>query len=325
MNPLALVGAIAVLIIASTNLAIDAQALEYPSRPIRLIVPFGAGGTSDIVARLVGASLSEDLGNPVVIDNRPGAGAVIGTQLITLATPDGYTIMLAHMGLAINETMHPKRGYNATRDLTAVSLIGITPSVLVVNNKLPAKNVKEFIALAKAQASELAYGSAGIGSQSHLAVELLQHRAKVRFNHVAYRGSGQALIDLIAGQIQFAIPTVPVAMAHARAGRLRVIATTGEKRSAAMPDVPTIIEGGLGGYSFTPWYGIFVPAGTPKSVISRLNQAIVRALRNADLREKLASQGMEPESSTAEHLNNLLRREIGKWAEIIEAAGIIPR
>jgi tripartite-type tricarboxylate transporter receptor subunit TctC len=321
MHRLTATGTLAALII-STGFALSVYAQEFPSRPLRFIVPFSAGGTSDIVARLVGVTLGEDLGAQIVIDNRDGAGATIGAHIATQATPNGYTILIAHVGLAINETMYPKRDYEAAKDLTGISLIGLTDSALVVNNELPAKTVKEFIAMAKAQPGKLAYGSGGIGSASHLSVELLQSMARLSFNHVPYKGAGPAMNDVISGQLQFTMPTLPLAVTAAKAGRVRLIATTGDKRSSAMPDTPTVAEAGVPGYSYTTWYAIFAPAATPAPIIARLNLSVVKALGTAALREKLSAQGLEVESSTPEQLNNRLRRDIDKWKKIIKTAGI---
>jgi tripartite-type tricarboxylate transporter receptor subunit TctC len=315
------IGAIAALLAAATfGTAVQAQ--DYPTRPVRLIVPFAPGGTSDIVGRLVAAKLTENLGQQVVVDNRAGAGATIGTRIATEAAPDGYTLIIAHMGLAFNETLHPGRGYEAAKALTAVSLVGATPSAIVVNNDVPIKSVKELIAHARAHPGKLAYGSGGLGGTSHLSVELFQSVAKVKLTHVPYKGAGPAMIDLIAGEVQLGIPTFPSAIGHARAGRLRVLAVTGARRSPAAPDVPTVIEAGLPGYTYSTWYAVWTRAGTPQPVIARLNQAAVKALGTAELREKLAAQGVDPESSTPEHMNNLLREDIKRWAKIIKDAGI---
>jgi tripartite-type tricarboxylate transporter receptor subunit TctC len=316
--------ALAALVVlgAAMTPATLAEAQEYPTRPIRLIVPFAPGGTSDIVGRLVAAKLGEKLGQQVVVDNRGGAGATLGTRLATQATPDGYTLIVAHQGLAFNETLHPGRGYDAAEALTAISLIGATPSAIVVNNEVPAKSVKELIALARAQPGKLTYGSGGVGGTSHLSVELFQTVANVNLVHVPYKGAGPAMIDLIGGQVHLGIPTLPSAIGHARAGRLRMLAVTSEERSAAAPDVPTAIEAGLPGYIYSTWYALWSTAGTPPRVIERLNKATVEALETAELREKLASQGVDAQSSTPEHMNKLLRTDIRRWARIIEDAGI---
>jgi tripartite-type tricarboxylate transporter receptor subunit TctC len=309
-------------VFAAISPATSAYAQEYPTRPIRLIVPFAPGGTSDIVGRLVAAKLGEKVGQQVVVDNRGGAGATIGTRIAAQSTPDGYTLILAHMGLAFNETLHPNRGYEAAEALTGLSLIGGTPSAIVVNNKVPAKNVKELIALARAQPGKLTYGSGGMGGTSHLSVELFQSLADIKLIHVPYKGAGPAMIDLIGGQVHLGVPTLPSVITHGRAGRLRMLAVTSERRSAAAPDLPTVAEAGLPGYSYSTWYAMWTSAGTPQSVIARLNEALVQALDTAELRENLANQGVDPESSTPEYMNELLRSDIKRWSKIIKDAGI---
>jgi tripartite-type tricarboxylate transporter receptor subunit TctC len=320
-RPTSAMGAL-VLLCAAITLPPIAQAQEYPTRPIRLIVPFAPGGTSDIVGRLVASRLGENLGQQVVVDNRAGAGATLGTRLATQANPDGYTLIVAHQGLAFNETLHPGRGYDAAKELTAISLIGATPSAIVVNNEVPAKTVKELIALARAQPGKLTYGSGGVGGTSHLSVELFQSVADVKLVHVPYKGAGPAMIDLIGGQVHLGIPTLPSAIGHARAGRLRMLAVTGEARSPAAPDLPTAIEAGLPGYTYSTWYALWSRTGTPRAVIEHLNKAVVEALESAALREKLASQGVDPQSSTPEYMNKLLRSDIERWGRIIKEAGI---
>jgi tripartite-type tricarboxylate transporter receptor subunit TctC len=320
-RPTSAMGAL-VLLCAAITLPPIAQAQEYPTRPIRLIVPFAPGGTSDIVGRLVASRLGENLGQQVVVDNRAGAGATLGTRLATQANPDGYTLIVAHQGLAFNETLHPGRGYDAAKELTAISLIGATPSAIVVNNEVPAKTVKELIALARAQPGKLTYGSGGVGGTSHLSVELFQSVADVKLVHVPYKGAGPAMIDLIGGQVHLGIPTLPSAIGHARAGRLRMLAVTGEARSPAAPDLPTAIEAGLPGYTYSTWYALWSRTGTPRAVIEHLNKAMVEALESAALREKLASQGVDPQSSTPEYMNKLLRSDIERWGRIIKEAGI---
>lgn len=309
-------------LVAGIALATVAHAQGYPSRPIRLIVPFSPGGTSDIVGRLVGARLSDELGQTLVIDNRGGAGSTLGTNLAARAPADGHTIIINHVGLAINETLYPDLPYDALKDLAAVARVGDTPNAVVVNNALPAKSMKEFIALAKQQPGKLDYGSGGVGSSGHLSVALLEHVAGVTFNHIPYKGGGPSITATIAGQVHFAIPTLPTAVNHVKAGRVQLLAVTGAKRSPAVPDVPTVAEAGVPGYEFITWYGIFTPAGTPKVIIDRLNQAVVKALGTSDLRQKLSQQGLEPQSSTPEELGKTLRTDIVKWAKIIKSAGI---
>ena len=298
------------------------QAQNYPERPIRLIVPFAPGGTSDLVARLVGAKLGEDLGQTVIVDNRGGAGSTLGTGMAARATPDGYTLLISHIALAINQTLYSKLPYRAITDLAPISKLGAAPSAVVVNSKLPATNMKELIALAKKQPGKLNYGSAGVGSSGHLSVALFEHVANVKLTHVPYKGGGPSVAATIAGEVDVAIPVLASAASHVKAGRLRMLAVTSAKRSQAVPDVPTAQEAGVPGYVFETWFGLFAPAGTPKAIITRLNQATVKALDMKEVREQLASQGVEADSSTPAELAKLLRDETETWAKVIKSAGI---
>lgn len=316
---------ILILLAAVTTFAevtVAAQQPIYPNRPIRFIVPFAAGGTTDIIARLMGEKLGEEFGQHLIVDNRGGAGSTIGTAIAAAAAPDGYTILLGNNGLAINETLYPKLPYAALKNLTPISLVGSTPNVLVVNNALPAKSVKEFIALAKVQPGKLAYASAGVGSSTHLSVELLQSVAGVNFTHVPYKGGAPALNDTISGQVQFMLATMPSAHSHIKVGRLRALGVSGTKRSPALPAIPTIAESGISGYTYTSWYGILAPTGTPQAVLSHLNRATNEVLRIQSLREKLSQQGLEPEPTTSEKFRDLIQTEIGQWRKIIKSAGI---
>lgn len=297
-------------------------AQTYPERPIRFIVPFSPGGTSDIVGRVLGAKLGEELGQTVVVDNRAGAGSTIGTTLAAQSPPDGHTIIVNHVGIAINQTLYPKLAYDAQKDLAAVSRVGDTPSALVVNNALPAKTAKEFVALARKQPGKLNYGSAGHGSAGHLAVALLEDVAAIRFNHVPYKGGGPSVAATIAGEVNFAIPAFPTAVGHVQAGRLRILAVTGPERSPVLPDAPTMAEAGMPGAEFVIWFGIFVPAGTPQHIVARLNQAVVKSLQLREVQQQLSAQGLDPRSSRPEELAKLLRGDIAKWARIIKSAGI---
>jgi tripartite-type tricarboxylate transporter receptor subunit TctC len=299
-----------------------ATAQNYPERPIRFIVPFSPGGTSDIVGRVLGAKLAEELGQPVVVDNRSGAGSTIGSAIAAQSPPDGYTIIVNHMGLAFNETLYPKRTYNALRDLTAISRVGDTPDAVVVNNALPVKNMKDLIALAKKQPGKLNYGSGGHGSAGHLAVALLEDVAGIKVNHVPYKGGGPSVAATMSGEVQFAIPALPTATAHAKAGRVRMLAVTGLQRSPAVPDVPTVAEAGLPGYDFVLWFGIFAPAATPRTIVTRLNAAVVNALRAKDVQQQLGNEGLEARSSTPEELNKVLKADVARWSRIIKSAGI---
>lgn len=311
----------AVLVLAAIATG-TASAETYPSKPIRLIVPFAPGGTSDLMGRVVGAKLGEVLGQTVVVDNRGGAGGSLGATLAAQALPDGHTLLIPHIGLAINETLYPKRQYNALRDFAPISKLGETPNAVVTNNALPVKSVQDLIALAKKQPGKLNYGSAGVGSAAHLAMALFEHAAGVKFNHVAYKGGGPSMIATVSGEIDFSIPAYPTAVPHVKAGRLRLLAVTGLKREPTVPNIPTVAESGVPGYEFVIWFGMFAPAGTAKPILARLNQEVVKALALPDMREKLAQTGVNAESSTPEQLGQLLRSDIAKWAKIVKAAGI---
>jgi tripartite-type tricarboxylate transporter receptor subunit TctC len=274
------------------------------------------------MGRIVGARLGEALGTTVVIDNRGGAGGTIGAMLTAQAAPDGYTLLLPHVGLAINETLYAKKQYNALEDLAPISLLGDTPSAVVVTNALPAKSMQELIALAKKQPGKLTYGSAGVGSAAHLAMALLEHSADVRFNHIPFKGGGPSLIATVAGQVDVSIPAYPTAVPHLKAGRLRILAVTGRNREPTIPDVPTVSEAGVPGYAFDIWFAMFAPAATPKAIIALLNRELVKSLAAADMREKLAQTGVNAETSTPEQLAKHLRAEVAKWAKIIRTANI---
>ncbi|MCC6533490.1 MAG: tripartite tricarboxylate transporter substrate binding protein [Burkholderiales bacterium] len=300
----------------------SAQAQTWPERPIRLIVPFSPGGTSDLIGRVIGQRLAEGLGATVVIDNRGGGGGTIGAALTAQAAPDGYTLLVPHVGLAVNETMYAKKQYNALKDLAPVSLLGETPNAVIVGNTLPVKSMQDLIALAKKQPGKLACSSAGIGSAAHLAMALLEYSADIKLNHIPFKGGGPSMIAIMTGEVAFSIPAYPTAVPHLKAGKLRILAVTGAKREPTVPDVPTVAEAGVPGYEFGIWFALFAPAGTPKPIITRLNQEIVKALAEPDMREKLARTGVNAGSSTPEHLGNHLHAEVAKWAKIIKAAGI---
>jgi tripartite-type tricarboxylate transporter receptor subunit TctC len=315
-------GAAAALLIAGLGCSVPGHAQDYPNRPIRLIVPFEPGGTSDLLGRLIGARLREALGQGVVIDNRGGAGGTIGATLAARALADGHTIFVTHVGLAINETLYAKLPYDALKDLAPVSRIGDTPNAVVVTSTLPVQTMQEFVAAARKSPGKFDYGSGGIGSAGHLAVALLEHVAGLKFNHIPFKGGGPSMIATVGGQVHFAIPAFPTAVPHVKSGKVRMIAVTGTRRSPTMPDVPTVAEGGVPGAEFTIWFAAFVPAATPKAIVTRLNQTIVRSLDTPDMKEQLAKAGVDPEPSTPEELGKLLRAETAKWAKVIKAAGI---
>ena len=299
-----------------------ALAQKYPERPIRLIVPFSPGGTSDLLGRVVGQRLAEGLGTTVVVDNRGGGGGTIGAALTAQAPADGYTLLVPHIGLAVNETLYSKKQYDALKDLAPISRLGETPCAIVVTNALPAKTMQELVALAKKQPGKFNASSAGIGSAAHLALALLEHSAGLRFNHVPFKGGGPSMIAVVAGEVDLSIPAYPTAVPHIKAGKLRIVAVTGASREATAPNIPTVAEAGVPGYEFTIWFAMFAPSGTPKPIITLLNKEIVEALAESDMRDKLAKTGVNAGSSTPEELGKHLRAEVAKWAKIIKAAGI---
>src|SRR6267142_1180063 len=302
--------------------AASAFAQTYPTRPIKMLVPFAAGGTVDIVARLLGAKLVEELGQPFVVENKGGAGGTIAAAMLAKSPGDGYTLMMMHQGLAFNASLYSDLPYDTLRDLAPIAHAGATPNALVVTDALPVKTVQEFLAYARSNPGGIAYGSGGIGSAGHLSVELLQSLTGTKLTHVPYKGSGPAITDLIGGQIQAMLATMPAAMPFVKGGKVRAIATSGAQRSPALPELPTIAQAGVPGYEYTPWYGVFGPATMPKELAARLNSAVSRALADAGVREKLAQQGLEVRSMTSEQFAGILRTDVARWGKIIRELGV---
>lgn len=286
--------------------AAQTTASSYPTQPVYMVVPFAAGGVIDIVARLVGAALSENLGQPFTANNRAGSGNTEGTQTVARAPADGYTLLLTSASNAYNASA-PKPPHDTFKGLAAVSLIGVTPGMLVVHPSVPAKNVKELLALMKAKPGQLNFSSGGVGSSTHRAFELLLGMAGVSAAHIPYKGIGPALLDAAAGQVQIVIAGIPAAAGYVTQNRLRALAVSGARRSPIFPELPTIAEAGVPGYEYTTWYGMLVPAATPNTVISKLNQSTVKVLGGAGLREKLAQQGVEVEAGSPEQFSARLR------------------
>ena len=301
--------------------AFEAAAAEYPARPIRLIVPFPPGGGNDIVGRLVAAKLGEGLGQQVVVDNRGGAGGTIGSDIAAKAPPDGYTLLVNNISLAVNHTLFPKLPYDTLKDLAPVSLIGRQPNLLVVHASLAAKNVKELVDLARAKPAQVRYGSGGVGTASHLATEMLKLMTRTDMVHVPYKGLGPALTDLTGGRIELIISTMASALPQIKSGRLKPLAVTTAQRTAFYPDVPTLNEAGVKGYEFSTWYALLAPARTPAGIVDRLNADTHKALASPSLREQFAAQGLEPAASTPQELGRYLRSEVAKWAKVVKASG----
>lgn len=314
-----------VIIVATLTFAVPAFGADvqpYPHKPIRIIVPFPPGGPSDMQARLVGAKLTEAWGQATVIDNRGGANGIIGIELAAKADPDGHTLILVSAGIAVQPSLYPQLPYDPVRDFAPIARITSGPGIMVVNPSLPVRSVPELIAYARARPGKVFYGSAGNGAPSHLAVELLKVMTQVDIVHVPYKGMAPAITDVIAGQLQLSIPTMPAGLPLARAGKLRALAVTGAQRSPAAPELPTVAEAGVPGYQASNWYGIAAPAKTPRAIIARLNQEFHSIMVAPDVREKLLGVGMEPATSTPEQFADFMKSEIGKWARVVKIAGI---
>ncbi|MDX3906851.1 MAG: tripartite tricarboxylate transporter substrate binding protein [Pigmentiphaga sp.] len=295
----------------------------YPNRPIRWIVPFPPGGAMDNIARTLGEAMGQDLGQPFVVENRPGAGGNIGATAVARAKPDGYTIMIVANGMAVNPALYPDMAYDPVKDFSPISLLAVVPNVLVANpQRIQAKTVQEVIAQAKAHPGKYTFASAGVGTSIHLAGELFVKTAGVQMLHVPYKGSGPAIADLLGGQVDYMFDSVTSAKPHIDAGKLTAIAVTTKKRSAALPNVPTVAEAGLPGYELTPWFAAFAPAGTPQAVIDKLNKAMRDALKTPKVQETLASIGAEPIGGSPAELRDYLASEIRTGRELIESRGI---
>ena len=313
--------ALAALLAAFATTAALAQ--TYPAKPIRWIVPFPPGGGNDTIARLVAQKLSAAIGQQVIVDNRPGAGGTIGAEAAARSPGDGYTMFLAGVAThGINPNLRKKLPYDAIRDFQAVSLIASAPLLVVVHPSLPAKSVKDLVALAKARPGQINYASNGAGGSSHLAVELFDMMTGVRMAHIPYKGLTPALTDLLSGEVQVMFSSAVAMLPQVKAGRLRAIAMTGSKRSAAIPNIPTVAESGVPGYETGSWYGVVVPTGTPKAAIDRLSREIQTIVKSQDITSKLNEEAVIPVGSTPEAFDKHIRAELARWAKVIKAAKI---
>lgn len=314
---------LAALAIAGSLIAPCVSAQDYPSKPIRLIVPFGAGGGSDYVGRLVGQKLTEQMGQTVVVENRPGAASLLGTELAARAAPDGYTLLLADSGFTINPAFYKSTKYDPLKDFDPITVVAETPYLLVVNPALPyAGSLKEFLAAARAQPGTINIGSAGNGSGTHLSGELFKLRAGLNLTHVPYKSAGASVADVVSGQIQSSMSSAPPALPLVKAGRLRILASAAPKRSALLPDVPTFAEAGVADVHVTNWYSVMSVGGTPKPVLKRLHDELMRAIASADMREKLAAGALEPAPNTPEEFRRMVAAELARWAQVMKEAGI---
>jgi tripartite-type tricarboxylate transporter receptor subunit TctC len=302
--------------------ACAAHAQEYPSRPVRVVVPFAPGGPNDLIVRLVAPKLTESLGQPFLVENRAGAGGNIGTDYVAKSAPDGYTLLSVGPGSLIINPLMGKVPYDTGRDFTPITLMARAPNALVVHPSLPARTVAELIALARARPGEINYGSGGSGSTPHLAAALFAAMAGVTLTHVPYKGTAPATADLVGGQVQIAFLGIPAVLAHARSGKLRVLAVTGLQRSPELPDVPTVDESGVPGYEVSPWYGLLAPAGTPYAVVARLSSETAKIVRDAEMRGKLAAQGAEAGGGTPEEYAAVIRADSATWSRVIAQAGL---
>lgn len=315
----------ALLLISSLILAGAGGAQEssgYPSRPIRMVVPYPPGGGTDIVARTIAEPLADALGQPVVIDNRGGAAGILGTDIVAKSAPDGYTILLTLSSHTINPRLYAKLPFDVEKDFAPISLVALIPQILVANPSLPANNIRELIALAKAEPGKLNYASVGTGSPGHIAGELFKLRTGVDMVHVPYKGGGPAVTDTLGGQVQLLFVSLPAALQHVRAGRLKALAVTSERRSEAAPEVPTIAESGVPDCVVNSWYGALAPAKTPPSIVARLQAAFARVLSMPKVKEKLFEQGAEASPSTSAEFDRRIRDELKQWEYVIREAKI---
>ncbi len=299
-----------------------AQAQSYPERAIKLVVPYAPGGSADIAARLIADEWGKQLGGSVFIENKGGAGGNLGVDQVAKSAADGYTVGLQTVSLAINPALTAKMPYDTLKDLAPIGMVASSQHVLVVNPKLPAKDIKELLAVLKAQPGKLTYGSAGAGSTFHMSAELFKAVSGLPIVHIPYRGGGPALTDTMAGSVDMSFPVLSAAQQHVQAGKLRALGVTGTKRSALMPSVPTIAEAGLPNYAFETWFMVFAPAGTPKPVLDKLNSTLNQALNSPAVRERMIREGFDPLPGTAAQARSRLEKEMPQWAKLIKERGI---
>ena len=296
----------------------DAIAQTFPSRPIRLLIGYGAGGAADIVARVMAPRLSEKLGQQIVVDNRPGAGSIIATELLARSNADGYTLMLANVSFGANPALHSRLAYNALRDFEPVGLVTVMPNVLVVHPSVTAKSPAEFIALARSKPGQLNHAHAGIGSAGYLIAETLQYDAGIRVVHISYQSGAQAVGAVLAGEAHFIFVTVPTTLSYLKSGRIRVLAVTSAKRSAALPDTPTLAESVVPGFVVNEWHGVLTPRGTPKQIVQRLNSEVNSVLAIPEVGERLASLGAEPSAGTPQQMAEFVKAENDRWKKVLK-------
>lgn len=313
---------LAAAVTATMAFAVHA-ATPYPTKPIRIIVAYTPAGATDILARVVGQKLSESWGQPVIVDNRAGAAGNIGTEVAAKANPDGYTLIMGTAGThGINVSLYRQLNWHPVKDFAPVSLVAMVPNIMVVNNALPFKNVKDLIAYAKANPGKLSYGSPGNGSTAHLSMELFKSMTGTNLVHIPYKGSAGVLADVMGGQIAVTIDNMPPYLPQVKAGKIRALAVSPAKRSTAAPDIPTIAEAGVPGYDSGAWFGLLAPAGTPKDIVSKLSVETARILKMPDVNKRISELGGEPVGSTPEEFAALIKSEIAKWAKVIKEANV---
>jgi len=326
MNRIAFVAASMLLSIVMQGAQAQSKAAPFPDRPLRYIVPFPPGGSTDIVARIVAAAMSEELGQSVVIDNRGGAGGTVGAEIAARATPDGYTIFACNIAsLAVSPALFRKLGYDPVADFAPIGMVGSNPNSLVVHPSVPAKSVEEFIALMKSRPGKFNYGSAGVGTSPQLSMELFKTNARLDIVHIAYKGAGPAVADLIGGHIHAMFATVPSILGGVRGGKIRALGVTSQTRSPDLPDVPTIAESGMPGFEVVSWQGLCTPTGVSQAVLDRLRTALASALARTDARKQLADQGVQADTRNLDQFVEFIRAERVKWAKVVKDVGIVPK
>lgn len=312
----------AVLMALAAATGASGQALNYPTRPVRIVVPFPAGGPTDIQARLIARKLNEGFGQPVVVENRPGAGSMIGVEVVTKAAPDGYTLLLGTISVVVAPLAYAKPLFDPLRDLTPIAQVSTGPYLMIVHPSLPVRSVREFIELARSRPGQINYSSSGSGTPPHLAGELLKLNTGIDLVHIPYKGAGPAMNDLLAGQVSMSFTNPIIALAQARAGKVRALAVTTPRRAAATPEIPTMIESGAPGVEVASWFALLAPAGTPRDIVNRLNAVTVGVLGQPEIRSRFEADGSEAVGGTPDQLGAFMRSEWTKWGKVIKAIGL---
>ena len=311
-----------VVLIGACHASFAQISTTFPSRPIKLVVGFTAGASSDVVARLVAQKLGESLGQPISVDNKPGAGSSMGADFVAKASPDGYTLLLATVANAINASLMPNLAFDMSKDFASIGLISSVPNLLVIHPSVPARSVKELIAIGRQAPDRLMFASSGNGTGSHLAAELFKSMAEVKMTHVPYRGSPQAVTDLMAGRVSMLFSPTSSVLSHIKSGSLVALASTGAHRTSAAPELPTVAESGLPGYETSVWFGLMAPKGTPKDVIDRLNRELIKLNADEKFKQQLTTQGIDIKFSSPEQMTEYMQSEIVKWSQVIKSAGV---